>query len=261
MPNTDIDQKIDELLDTIHREELELAESRYSDETAACLTFARTRALALDLRSASEVESGHLRSCPHCAARLQSFRAQIHPAPLKLVLFKLGRLVGEESHLVRNHLNDGCVQCGRFLTTRWAEKASSAIETGWRTVGQLAETFSQAIWEVLGLPTLSFYYESGESRRVPFSARVKQDDLSLMMEETDSDELFIRVFTEDASLENRHVHIEVIGGERPLEAEVRLTAAGECYQGIHYFPNFGLLSESGAIMVLAVPASEGKAPA
>jgi hypothetical protein len=261
MPNIDIDQKIDELLESIHDEELEQTERRYRDETQACLTFAQTRVLALASASASDAESSHLRSCPHCAARLQSFREQLHPSLLKLLLFNLGRLGDDESRLMQNHVNEGCVQCRRLLATQWAEKATASLRTRRRTAEQLAWALSRAVCGMWSVPALSLNYESRKGHRAPFAAHIEQDNLSLMLEETDADELLVRVFTEDASLENRRVHIEVIGEGKLLEAEVELTAVGECYQGVHYFTAFSLLTGSGEIVVLAVPVSDGESPA
>ncbi|HVG21065.1 MAG TPA: hypothetical protein VNI02_18610 [Blastocatellia bacterium] len=261
MPDTDIDLKINKLLENIHHEELEQSERRYRDETQSCLTFARTRTLALDSASASDAENVHIRSCPHCTVRLQSFREQLHPSLLKLLLFNLGRLDDDERRLVQNHMNEGCVHCRRLLATQWAEKATAALKTGRRTAGQLAGALSRAVCGMWSVPALSLNYESRKSVHVPFAAHIEQDNLSLMLEETDADELFVRVSTQDASLVNQYVHLEVSGGERPVEAEVKLAAVGDYYQGVHYFTDFSLLTESGAITVLAIPASDGESHA
>jgi hypothetical protein len=253
MPDIDIDKHIDKLLEIVHREELEQIERRYRSETAECMTFARTRSLALDPSAATEAESAHLDTCPHCSARLQSFREQLHPSPQTLLLYGFGRLGADERQSVQSHLGEGCLECRRLLATHWVEKATEMMRAGRRTAEQAAAALGRAIWVSGRAPTPSLHYEGRGGRRAPFAARFERNGLSLVLEETDADELFVRVSTEDASLAHARVHIEVAGDVRPLQAEVVLKAMDSYYQGVHYFPDFSLIAGSGVVLVLAIP--------
>lgn len=259
MPNIDVDKQIDKLLEIVHREELEQIERRYRSETAECMAFARTRSLALAPSAATAAESAHLDTCPHCSARLQSFREQLHPRPLTLLLYGLGRLGAEERQQVQSHLDEGCVECRRLLATHWVEKAAVAVRAGRRTAEQAAAALARALWVVGRAPALSFNYETRDESRAPFYARFERHGLSVVMEETDAGELFVRVFTDDSSFKHRRVHVEVAGDGEPLQAEVLLKDAGDCYQGVHYFPDFSLIAGAASVAVLAVP-DEGGAP-
>lgn len=253
MSNIDINKNIDELLKKVHGEELTIAEKRYEDETAQCLTFARTRSIALGKVAASEAEGLHLRSCPHCSARLQSFHEQLHPLLPRLLLSKLGRLAPDEQRLVQSHLDEGCEQCRRLLGMQWMEKAAAMLRAGQRTVEQMSDALLRALSFSGRVPVLSFNYESEKERRQPFAARLERSGISVMLEETDADELFVRVFTRDASFERLRVHLEVAGEGLSLQAEVTLEEVDDYYQGVHYFPDFSLLAASGKLVVLAVP--------
>lgn len=263
MAKVDFDKKIDELLLNIHRDELERDERRYREETAGCPTWARAEALALDPSAATDAERGHLRSCPRCATRMNSFQSLIHPPLLDIVRHELGALDGDAAREVEHHLRaEQCWQCQRLPATRMVTSLVSAVRGGARSLEGLSAFVAGLLRGADYVPALAGLYAQGDVRRAPYTARFEQGTLSVLLEEQAGDTLLIHVETQQPTLEGETISVEVAGESDSLTAEVVLRRHGDLLVGRRYIPGFGRLRAGlKRILVLAAPRDAGPDPA
>ena len=260
MSNVGRDKKIDELLLSIHEEELERDEKRYSEETAECPTWSRARALALDPSAASDVERAHLRSCPHCAARMNSFQSLIHPPLLDLVKHELGLLGGDAAVEVEHHLREEqCWQCLRLRRTRWVSSLLSAASAGTRSLEALADAASRALRGADYITAPVALYAAGDARRAPYASRFEQGRLSVILEEREGGMLLVHVEADDPALEGETIGVELAGESDSLAAEVTLRRHDGRLVGRHYVPGFAE-RRAGLKRILVLAAPVGRAP-
>lgn len=256
MSNVDLDKKIDELLLNIHREEFERDEQRYREETAGCPTWARARALALDPSAATDAERAHLRSCPHCAARMSSLQSLIHPPLLDIVKHELGLLSGDAALETEYHLREeGCWQCKRLPGTRWVSSLVSAARAGTRSLEELAAAAAGALRGADFVTARAALYAAGDARPGPYAARFEQGALTVSLEERTGGMLLIHVETRELSLEGKTISVELAGESESLTREVTLLRNGDHFEGRCYVPGFGELRDGlRRVVVIAAPA-------
>jgi hypothetical protein len=255
MSNVDLDKKIDELLLNIHREEFERDEERYREETDGCPTWARARALALDPSVTTEVERAHLRSCPHCAARMSSLRALIHPSLLDIVKHELGLLSGDAVLELEYHLKEeGCWQCARLPGTRWVSSLVSAARGGRRSLEELSAAAVSTLRGADFIEARAARYAARDERHAPYAAHFEQGALIVSLEERAGDMLLIHVETREPSLEGETISIELAGESESLTKDVTLRRNGDHFEGRCHVPGFGELRDGlKRIVVLAAP--------
>lgn len=184
-----------------------------------------------------------------------------HPSLARLVLLKAGLLSKADAPDVYSHVEDGCGQCSRLLASSWLRAAAAAVVGGAVTVEWLARMGpGPLLWRV-HVPADSMSYADTDEHEPAFSARFGGADFSVVLEEMESDELFVRVAARGGAPESRRVHVEIIGEAQTLQAELELEDEGGVWAGVHYFQGFGeAKGKLGAATVLVAPTVAGAAP-
>ncbi|MFQ3610174.1 MAG: hypothetical protein SNJ72_01640 [Fimbriimonadales bacterium] len=97
------------LLKAVHELDIQERERRYAEERAHCLLPTRVRT-ALLREDWTEAEREHLRTCTFCQAMRDKLQPRLwFPSLWQLVLYRLGRLTGDEAEAVARHLErDRC---------------------------------------------------------------------------------------------------------------------------------------------------------
>lgn len=116
------------LLKAVHTLDIQEREQRYAQERASCLTPSRIRT-ALLREDWTEAELEQLRTCRLCQSLRDKIRQRLwFPSLRQLVLYRLGKLTGEEAEAVRLHLERD--QCRRSLERlRQIEAVQGALAT------------------------------------------------------------------------------------------------------------------------------------
>jgi len=249
-----IETLIKDLLPTALASDLDLHEKRFDLETKLCPTMARIAVIARSFE-ASDKEEDHIAACAHCSARIKAFRSELHPSLLSLVMTTLNLAAETDRQRVVAHLQDRCEECSRLLHTSWVKGIIAGFTAGRITMRKLADGLAQAHYRMSQLPALSLRYAETESLAKPFHTQFKEGDFSIALEETDSDDLFVRITVANRQLKDQVIHLELFGERTNLEANIRLEPANSGLEGIHIFPDFGSARDNlGTALILAVPA-------
>lgn len=123
-----------------------------------CLTFVRTRQIAIRVAEARESELTHVRNCGACAARLRAFQRDLGTAPEETVHAKLAEVIPPvEEHHDRHHVTAIITMLATNLFTSmrvaYAEIREDAAEL-WRRTHDLLHTLRYAKAHGVHAPTV-----------------------------------------------------------------------------------------------------------
>lgn len=215
---------------------------RLQEETANCPPLLRLQ--IAELRGElTEEERRHIASCRYCQITQRKVHELCHPTLWELLLYIADELPEDKAQYVRYHLKrEGCYGCRKLLDSPWLRRFAEAVRTGKRTTEQVKKYLEElrVIWggvEPLPMPIASF----APRDRTPFHQRVEQPDVAITLHEAaDTGELLAFVEARDETLFNHTVHVELLGENERLTADVLLNrrlADGRCI-GSHSFGAF-----------------------
>lgn len=245
-----LQERVRELLRSVRRakqwteeEVLELAydESHLSGEQ---LFDYWERKLDATARAAVEAHAAACDFCLHQLAEIGRLVKPWHPALMQLLLHMLGRLEDVDAEAVTVHLEkDRCQRCLRFTQFLMLRTLAEAVKAGQRKVAEAEASLKAAVTAFAPLPAQVGAFD--RTTRPPFQLRAQNEDgsLTVVLRETDEGELVVHVQTPDPQNAGKTVHVEVIGKEKSLTAEVVLQSQGEygC-AGRHTFGEFSELA-------------------
>jgi hypothetical protein len=227
--------------------------TRPSLQTDDCPPLPRFVAAALDPRLWNAEEKQHMEGCPFCQKALaMSERKALHPRPLALLQWHLGRLTGQEAEVIEGHIQqDHCLKCERLMQSRWFQAAAAVARTGeaaWEQVQKKLE-MTPVLLGVLPQRTAALSFANTAHAPFRWSGEWNEEGMRIRLIEeqkwTKDSEPGDLVAIVDAGAEHagRGLHLEITGEsmqDDPLECDFVLAAGDDGTSGARY--NFGPFS-------------------